>query len=202
MPKSTYGTLSQIHSRGGLEKFLVDQPTLTFWRFQHLQHTNFAVDYVMHHLDGGNTKSKYKDIEREGDLLSEIYFVADMPALFDGHYIDSVGQLMLKEARLTIGGSCTHRLSGNYLFCWDELSGGLKKLEEMTGKYGNEAQLSCHARTKRRLYVPLPFWRSSGGALPLISLQFHKVKVELDFEDMSSLISDGATMNTVQSYTS
>lgn len=198
MPKSTYGTLSQIHSRGGLEKFLVDQPTLTFWRFQHLQHTNFAVDYVMHHLDGGNTKSKYKDIEREGDLLSEIYFVADMPALAAGHYVDSVGQLMIKEARLTIGGSCTHRLSGNYLFCWDELSGGLKKLQEMTGKYGNESQLLCHSKTKRRLYVPLPFWRSSGAALPLISLQFHKVKVELDFEDMSSLLTADADMSTVQ----
>lgn len=157
-----------------------------------MQYTNFAVDYKQKHLDG-QRQNRHVTIDREGDLLSEIYLRVDLPALAgDAHYIDSVGQLMIKQVEMTIGGQCVKSFTGNYLYCWDELSGGLKKLEEMTLKYGNEANLKKAARTKRTVYVPLPFHASSGSALPLVALQFHNVKFNFQFEDLSTLISTGA----------
>jgi hypothetical protein len=193
MPASAYGTIGQLFHVGGLEKFLIESPSLTFWRFQHMQYTNFAVDYKQKHLDG-QRQNRHVTIDREGDLLSEIYLRVDLPALAAGaHYIDSVGQLMIKQVDMTIGGQCVKSFTGNYLYCWDELSGGLKKLEEMTGKYGTVANLQRAAKTKRTVYVPLPFHASSGSALPLVALQFHNVKFNFQFEDLSKLTSSGAT---------
>lgn len=194
MPASAYGTIGQLFHVGGLEKFLIESPSLTFWRFQHMQYTNFAVDYKQKHLDG-QRQSRHVTIDREGDLLSEIYLRVDLPALAkDAHYIDSVGQLMIKQVDMTIGGQCVKSFTGNYLYCWDELSGGLKKLEEMTLKYGSAANLQRAAKTKRTVYVPLPFHASSGSALPLVALQFHNVKFNFQFEDLSTLTSAGAKM--------
>ena len=70
MPSSAYGTISHLHHKGGLEKFLIESPSLTFWRFQHLQYTNFAVDYKAVDLDG-QQQSRYHKLDREGDLLSQ-----------------------------------------------------------------------------------------------------------------------------------
>lgn len=48
------------------------------------------------------------------------------------------------------------------------------------------------------LYVPLQFWfcRNPGLALPLIALQYHEVKINIEFEDISNLVvlSSGASV--------
>mgnify|MGYP003297018001 CR=1 FL=1 len=59
-------------------------------------------------------------------------------------------------------------------------------------KYGTVANLQKAAKTKRTVYVPLPFHASSGSALPLVALQFHNVKFNFQFEDLSKLTSTGA----------
>ena len=199
MPSSAYGTISHLHHKGGLEKFLIESPSLTFWRFQHLQYTNFAVDYKAVDLDG-QQQSRYHKLDREGDLLSQdMYLMAELPALAgDSQYIDSVGQMMIKQVDLSIGGNCIKSLTGAYLYCWDELSGGTKKLEEMTLKYGNDSNAQAAAKTERTVYVPLPFFGSTGNALPLIALQFHNVKISFQMEDIGKIATNNAKKDIKQ----
>jgi len=52
---------------------------------------------------------------------------------------------------------------------------------------GNETTLSCTSRAgtpMKTLYVPLQFWfcRNPGLAIPLIALQYHEVRINVDFE--------------------
>lgn len=198
MPQSAYGTLTHLHSPGGLEKFLIESPSLTFWRYQHLQYTNFAIDYKMVSMEG-SAQNPYHKLDREGDLLNDMFLVVELPALKDEQqYIDSVGQLMIKQVDLSLGGACVKSLTGNYLYCWDELSGGTKQLEEMTMKYGSDAKAKAAAKTVRTLYVPLPFFGSSGNALPLVALQFHNIKIQFQFEDIKNIATTGALINSVQ----
>lgn len=202
MPSSAYGAITHLKTPGGLEKFLIESPSLTFWRFQHLQYTNFAVDYKSVHLEGSRTSWHHK-LDREGDLLdNHMYLMAELPALAtDQHYIDSVGQLMIKQVELSVGNNCIKSFTGAYLYCWEELSGGTKKLEEMTMKYGNTAQAKKAATTKRTVFVPLPFFGSTGNALPLIALQYHNVKVSFQMEEISKIATASAKKNTVQTKT-
>jgi hypothetical protein len=100
------------------------------------------------------------------------------------HWTNNIGQFLIRAARIVIGGSVIDTLWGMLLHAWEELSGKSgRRLTEMTGKRYNRSQLVCDSRTRRTLYVPLPFWftQHSGQALSLASLQFHGVQVHIDW---------------------
>ena len=101
------------------------------------------------------------------------------------HWTNAVGQFLIKRACLVIGGQVVSVLYNDFLFMWEEIAGKPgKRLTEMIGKRYTRAQLVQDSKEDRRLYVPLPFWftKTSGNALPLVSLQFHGVQVHVCFE--------------------
>lgn len=107
------------------------------------------------------------------------------------HWINAIGQFIVKRASLVIGGIPIDTLYNDYLFMWEELSGKPgKRLTEMVGKRFTRAQLIDDSRFARRLYVPLPFsyTQCSGNALSLASLQFHGVSIMIKFEDLQRCI--------------
>lgn len=103
------------------------------------------------------------------------------------HWTNAIGQYLIKRACLVIGGQVVSVLYNDFLFMWEELAGQPgKRLTEMIGKRYTRAQLVADSQEDRRLYVPLPFWftKTSGNALPLVSLQFHGVQVHVCFESL------------------
>ena len=107
------------------------------------------------------------------------------------HWTNDIGHMMLEKVSLNIGGQEVDRLTGMYLFIWEELSGKAgRRLTEMVGKRYTRSQLCCDSRVKRDLYIPLPFWftQNSGSALPLASLQFHGVNLIVHWESLTKLI--------------
>ncbi len=106
-------------------------------------------------------------------------------------WTNAIGQFIVKRACLVIGGQVVSVLYSDFLFMWEELAGKPgKRLTEMIGKRYTRAQLISDSSETRRLYIPLPFWftKTSGNALPLISLQFHGVQVHVLFEDLINCI--------------
>jgi hypothetical protein len=107
------------------------------------------------------------------------------------HYSNAIGQLLIRAARIVIGGSTIDTLYSDYLFMYEELSGKSgRRLTEMVGKRYSRTSLILDSRARRTLYIPLPFWFSqhSGQALSLASLQFHGVQVHIHFEALEKLI--------------
>jgi hypothetical protein len=100
------------------------------------------------------------------------------------HWTNAVGQFLIRQARVIIGGSTIDTVYSDYLFMWEELTGKAgKRLCEMIGKRYTRTQLICDSRQNRTLWVPLPFWFTthSGQSLALASLQFHGVMLSIDF---------------------
>lgn len=107
------------------------------------------------------------------------------------HWSNSIGQLLIRAARIVIGGSTIDTLYSDFLFMWEELTGKSgRRLMEMIGKRHSRSTLICDSRQRRTLYVPLPFWFTmhSGQALSLASLQFHGVQVHVEFERLEKCI--------------
>jgi hypothetical protein len=98
---------------------------------------------------------------------------------------------MIEKAKLIIGGQMVDQIWGTFLFLWEELTGKSgRRLTELTGRRWTRSQLVCDSREKRILYVPLPFWftLNSGCALPLASLTYHGVQINVDFTKLENLI--------------
>jgi hypothetical protein len=98
---------------------------------------------------------------------------------------------MIKHTELEIGGQRIDKQYGEWMYIWNELTMDQGKKEgyyEMVG--GNSANKSVKLENEIiDLYIPLEFWfcRNVGLALPLIALQYHEVKVNIEFNSMENI---------------
>ena len=107
------------------------------------------------------------------------------------NWVNEIGHAVLARVNFAIGGQCIDTVHTQFLHAWEELSGKPgKRLEEMIGKRFTRAQLVNDSQRDRTLYIPVPFYftRHSGNALPLVSLQFHSVAIEVTFAPLAALV--------------
>lgn len=109
----------------------------------------------------------------------------------------NLGNVMIKEVEVEIGGQRIDRQFGEWLVIWAELTlqpGHVSGYAEMVGNtlpmYGTKSGTLGESLPAKRLYVPLQFWfnRNYGLALPLIALQYHEVKINIEFRPLSELL--------------
>jgi hypothetical protein len=130
-------------------------------------------------------------------------------------WLDFPGEQMISQVEVEIGGQRIDRQYGDWMHLWNQLT--LSK-EQERGYYkmiGNTTQLTfitdpsfsavdgpcaasapvqvCEPRNalpETTLYVPFQFWycRNPGLALPLIALQYHEVKINLDIRPIDECL--------------
>lgn len=130
-------------------------------------------------------------------------------------WLDFPGEQMISQVEVEIGGQRIDRQYGDWMHIWNQLT--LSKDQER-GYYrmvGNTTQLTyitdpsfadidgpCDSDAPRQvcaprnalpettLYVPLQFWycRNPGLALPLIALQYHEVRINLDIRPIDECL--------------
>jgi hypothetical protein len=231
------GTVTQLVAKGAHDEFLTVGATITFWRFKHMKHTNFALESSCQQWNAGGNQVGQKAslrVNRQGDLVYWMYVVLRLPGLAnvcansnsanygsviaenddecmrlganwdsapatDGQngatqiprWTNSVGHYLTREVSVTIGGQVIDTLTNDFMFIWEELSGKTgKRLTEMTLKSNSMELLQHWSMFSRTLYVPLPFFftMTSGTVLPLVSLQFHDVKIYAEFGHVENAI--------------
>ena len=131
-----------------------------------------------------------------------------------------VGEKMINFAEIEIGGQRIDKHYGEWLHLWNQLTNQSGHDESYQRMVGNTPHLTKNRSTVasttatqnitvsgKRLYVPLQFWfcRNPGLALPLIALQYHEVKINIEFEELKNLFiartsstTDGGTSVAVQ----
>jgi hypothetical protein len=114
-----------------------------------------------------------------------MYLQVDIPAVTDSgtdEYVHYLGLRLLKNVVIEIGGQQIDKHYSDWMYIWNELSlpvGKRHAYDKMVGADGAETSVASTT-----LYVPLEFWfcRNVGLALPLIALQYHEVKVKIEFD--------------------
>jgi len=118
----------------------------------------------------------------------------------DARYHHDVGHHLLKQVEIEIGGQLIDRHYGDWLEVWSQLTVPASKElgyrwmigQDLRAADSNDTglQLVGDAVTGRKIYVPLQFWfcRNIGLALPLIALQYHEVKVNIQFAAQADVL--------------
>ena len=178
------GGLLQLVAYGAQDVYITGNPQITFFKVVYRRHTNFAVEAIQQTFNGnpgyGNTVTC--QISRNGDLINRVYLQATLgdkvAATAADVYVNYVGLRLLKNVVLEIGGQQIDKHYSDWMYIWNELS-----LPE--GKrHGYNKMVGESVDGGETLYIPLEFWfcRNVGLALPLIALQYHEVKIKIDFE--------------------
>ena len=130
-------------------------------------------------------------------------------------WLNWVGHNLIDWVELQIGGQRIDKHYGQWLHIWNELTqepgkqagyakmvGNIPQLTNLLVQGGESCDNYCsggepnssnevlNCSPEYTLYVPLQFWfcRNPGLALPLIALQYHEVRINLQFNDLTNLM--------------
>ena len=194
------GGLMQLVAYGAQDIYLTGNPQITFFKVVYRRHTNFAVESIEQTFNGQADFGKRvtATISRNGDLIQQMYLELVMPDVGSAgqFWTYGVGNALVKQAEIEIGGQLIDRQYGDWMNIWTELTIPAGKRDGYDNMVGN-AKPSGSNQTGSlvatsgpvRLYVPLQFWfnRNPGLALPLIALQYHEVKLNLELRAAAEL---------------
>ena len=190
------GGLLQLVAYGAQDVYLTGNPQITFFKVVYRRHTNFAMEAIQQTFSGvpayGNTF--YCQISRNGDLIHRTYLQVTLPAVATAGdlYVNYVGLKLLKSVTIEIGGQQIDKHYSDWLYIWNELSLPIGKRSAWEFMVGADQDITKAGAT---LFIPLEFWfcRNIGLALPLIALQYHEVKINVNFEAEAKCRADAAT---------
>jgi hypothetical protein len=199
----------QLVAYGAQDIYLTGNPMITYFKVVYRRHTNFAMESIVQTFNGsvGFNNRVTALISRNGDLVSGMTLEATLPAtVASSRWTDDVGHHLIKQVDVEIGGQLIDRHYADWLEIWAQLTVPASKKQgyrEMIGQdtrdqLGQPLGLQglpaiVAAKDARKLYIPLQFWfcRNIGLALPLIALQYHEVKVNIQFETSANLLVQG-----------
>ena len=193
----------QLVAYGAQDIYLTGNPQITFFKVVYRRHTNFSMESVVQTFNGnvGFGNRVTCTVSRNGDLINRMYLQVSLGQLTSGkEYNDWVGHQLIKSVEIEIGGQRIDKHYGDWLHIWNELSqtaGHYDGYKAMVS--GVDASMSASNNDlkldddkARELYIPLQFWfcRNPGLALPLIALQYHEVKINIEFAPLSAVTDD------------
>ena len=178
------GGLMQLVAYGAQDVYLTGNPKVTFFQAVYKRHTNFAMETIEQTMNGTAASSGRVSITvaRNGDLIGDMFLEATtLNSLnnFSGADVDSnfVAERIVSTAELSIGGQ---RIDKHYQRWWRLYS----ELYLNEGSKLNYAKMTTNpvTDTASKVYLPLIFFfnRNPGLALPLIALQYHEVRIDID----------------------
>ena len=131
-------------------------------------------------------------------------------------WLDYIGEQMVAQVEVEIGGQRIDRQYGDWMHIWNQLTMSSEQQKGYWKMIGHTTQLTyltdptfadiagpcaaeggpaqvCAPRKalpETTLYVPLQFWftKNPGLALPLIALQYHEVKINLDIRPIGECL--------------
>jgi hypothetical protein len=131
-------------------------------------------------------------------------------------WLDFPGEQLISQVEIEIGGQRIDRQYGDWMHIWNQLTMSAEQQRGYYKMIGHTTQLTyitdpafadingpcaatgavgqvCAPRNalpETTLYIPLLFWfcRNPGLALPLIALQYHEVKINIDFRPIGECL--------------
>jgi hypothetical protein len=191
------GGLLQLVAYGAQDVYLTGNPQITFFKVVYRRHTNFAIEAIQQTFNGtaGYGQTVNCQISRNGDLINRIYLQVELPKITGiptlttgARYVNYIGLRLIKSVLIEIGGQQIDKHYSDWLYIWNELSLPRGKRYGYDTMVGADKDITSFKDTT--LYIPLEFWfcRNVGLALPLIALQYHEVKIKIDFETKNNCL--------------
>lgn len=204
------GGLMQLVAYGAQDVYLTGNPQITFFKVVYRRHTNFSVECIEVPFDSARFGGRNTiQVLRNGDLATQVYVKVTLPTLTASNggkiaWTRRIGHVLMNNIEVTIGGSQIDKHYGLWLDIWYELT----HTEEQTRGYDNMigdvpelTELKSYI-PQYTLYVPLQFWfnRNTGLALPLIALQYHEVRFNVEFSRLEDVVNyQGGSLSQILS---
>ena len=224
----------QLLAKGQENIYFNGNPQISFFKQVYKKHTNFALQSIRYNFIGAGAGELSlaaetqidMNITRSGDLIKNMYLGFKLPkvtvtgtslaAPAKFRWINDIGNYIIQDCKLSIGGNLINILYGEWMHIWNELSltkeeqgalgssttfatGYNKMVGNYTGpidsntSYGPRATITSSGTTitspEYNCYVPLYFWfhRNPGLAIPIISILYQTITLTLTLRSFNSI---------------
>ena len=194
----------QLVAYGAQDVYITGNPQVTFFKLVYRRHTNFSMETIEQTFNGNPDFGKKVTctLSRNGDLIHKIWLWVKLPQVSLGgntgtnsfRWLNFLGHLLIDWVEFEIGGQKIDKQYGEWMQIYTELSlkpGHASGYANMIGNVPALTNLATAASGTTTvgpangvsLYVPLQFYfcRNPGLAVPLVALQYHEVKINLEF---------------------
>lgn len=193
----------QLVAYGSQDVYLTGNPQITFFKTMYRRHTNFSSQvFETRFMGRPDFGSKVLlTVPRNGDLLHRQYLCVRLsgadPAIATDPdqkwaWIRNLGNHLIRNVDLKIGGQLVDSHSGEFLHMWQQLTTSKDHQKAYDRMLGNTEAVSVLAANHGdvELHIPLQFFfnRRASQALPMIALQYHAIELEVTFEKLSNLL--------------
>ena len=183
------GGLMQLVAYGAQDVYLTGNPKITFFQAVYKRHTNFAMENIEQTVNGtaANSGRVSVTIARNGDLIGNMYIELTANSAVSATASAWGAERAIGDIELTIGGQ---RIDKHYQQWW-RLHAELYQDEAKKLNYGK--MTTNQGATGSSMYLPLIFFfnRNPGLYLPLIALQYHEVRLDIDLSATYSNVATG-----------
>ena len=194
------GGLMQLVAYGAQDVYLTGNPQITLFKVVYRRHTNFSAECSEIPIETAKPGGRVS-VQRSADLMSKTYHRLSTPDLipsnsnFNGKvaWVRRLGHAAIKSAEVQIGGSAIDKHFGVWLDIWYELTHTASQERGYNNMIGDVPELTTLASEVAggfNVYTPFQFWfcRNYGLALPLIALQYHDVRINIEYETIGNLV--------------
>ena len=202
-----------LSAYGKIDLYISYKPQITYFKIIYKRHTYFSMETIDQYFSSipsfGSQISGL--LFNNGDLISDIYLTVTLPNLilynFNSEYsnnfvirwVDYIGLKIIKNIELEMNGKVIQKINGDWLVLWYKLFGFSKYSPKIGSNekginklIGNIPELTNFSKQKNAytLTIPIPFWFaiSYGQSLPLNSINFSEVKINLELETLNDLV--------------
>jgi hypothetical protein len=205
----------QLVAYGAQDIYLTGNPQITYFKVTYRRHTNFAMESIEQTFSGsaGFGQTVSATIARNGDLIYWTELRVNLPSVTptagkNFRWVNWLMHTLVKSVKLEIGGQEIDKIYGDWMHIWNELTQSMGQQANYANLVGNVPKLvqpSTSTKPGVELYLPLTFFfcRNPGLALPLIALQYHEVKITVEFRSKEECYwSENGTEPNVGDFTS
>ena len=190
----------QLVAYGAQDVYLTGNPEVTFYQAKYKRHTNFAMENIEQTVNGtaANSGRVSVTVARNGDLVGDMYIEllstsANTSTSHATNDCNWVAERAINNVELSIGGQ---RIDKHYQKFW-------RLYSEL---YLDESKKASWAKMTTApagtVYLPLIFFfnRNPGLYLPLIALQYHEVRIDIDLASTFSTYLDTSVFKVWANY--
>ncbi len=159
------------------------------------QHSHFSSENIEQTFNGRPELGRKLTctISRNGDLCGRTYLVVDLPEVRGRgvRWVPDVGHALVRSVAVVIGGREIDRHTGEWMRIWSALSKDPAHVSALVSSKSPRGS----ALPAERLYVPLDlfFCLDPAAAIPLISIRFREVRINVDTRAVAELLEGDVT---------
>lgn len=191
------GGLLQLVAYGAQDVYITGNPQVTFFKLVYRRHTNFSTETIEQTFNGNPDFGKKVTctLSRNGDLIHKIWLWLKLSEVTVAsgskfRWLNWLGHLVIDYVEFEIGGQRIDKQYGEWMQIYCELTMKAGHSSGYANMVGNSPKLtnitSDAVVPATNLYVPLQFYfcRNPGLSVPLVALQYHEVKINIQFRPL------------------